>query len=695
MIKHRNRNKTVTIFVALLLTVQLLMPLSQISASSNTDNHVRADWKFSQDGVGSGTLENGDLVMTDVSGNGNDLVLETIGDASSEELGDVLKWSEDNYDNDANVQSLEFGNYKGAPVGRYFETVEDAPINDEKFMDGFTMEAVFKMPENFASEKHAWMGLLTRQGQAADLNKVEGEKEVLSTLSISSLQEMQWSSHPTNLNFNETNWSFSLDTGDWYHVAVVNDGKHTELYVNGVKDFRNPTVEMIGIDGIEGKGWNVGAAESANEMGTLFAGKLQQIRISDRALEQTEWLVSNQQEGHMENGTNEYIPLLTGEHNYNFLFVPDPQKPVRYKPEIYYEQMDWIAKNHDEINIKMTAFLGDMVDLSDSLPEWTASDKGVDILDAGKAPYLVTAGNHDYGEGDPYLNYYGADRFAEKDYFGESGPSGYSSYGIVSAGSYDYLFLMMDMYNMEEDFEWAKALLKEHADLPTILVSHEILAVSGDGNYAVDTDRGNYLWDELVYDNNQIFMTVSGHNHGALHRMKENAQGNNVIQILVDYQSSYAGGNGWMRYAEFSEMSNKIQFKSYSPWVETLPTSALTYFDVKYLTSKNDMFDIDFNFNERLDFAVKSEPETPKPEEPGDGTETPNPEENPGNGTETPKPEGDAKPIIDSNDKGNNETGHVLPSTATSTYNWMFVGLIAIIAGAVGLLVLRKKRFAK
>lgn len=686
--------------------------MSQVTVKASTDDSILANWKFTKENVQSGSLEKGDLVIEDASGKGNDLVLETIGDASSGEISDVLKWSE------GDAQSLTFGNYKGAPVGRYFQTVENAPVNDEKFMDGFTMEAVFKMPENFASEKHAWMGLLTRQGQAADLNKVEGEKEVLSTLSISSLQEMQWSSHPTNLNFNETNWSFSLDTGDWYHVAVVNDGKHTELYVNGVKDFRNPTEEMIGIDGVDGKGWNVGAAEWANEMGTLFAGELQQIRVADRALEQAEWLVSNPQDGHMENGSNEYIPLLTDEANYNFLFVPDPQKPVRYKPEIFHEQTNWLANNAEELNIKMTAFLGDMVDLADSEEEWIASDKGVDMLDAANIPYLVTAGNHDYGVGDPYLTYYGEERFKGKDYFGESAPSGYSSYGIASAGSYDYLFLMMDMYNMEEDIAWAKELLEEYADLPTILVSHEILAVSGDGNYAVDTERGNYLWDQLVYDNNQIFMTVSGHNHGALHRMKENADGNDVIQILVDYQSSYAGGNGWMRYAEFSEQQNEIQFKSYSPWVEILPEAEQTYFDVKYLTSKNDMFAIDFNFNERFDFAAKDEMETPNPEEnpdedletpnpdketdedtetpspeenEGDGTEVTNPEEDKGDGTETPKEEEDTTPSLDSTDSVNKDEGKRLPNTATTTYNWLLVGLTILMLGIGGWFILRRK----
>ncbi|WP_231514875.1 LamG-like jellyroll fold domain-containing protein [Oceanobacillus salinisoli] len=608
MLEKERFGKKVAIVVSAVLLLSLLsLQTSQASpkkdVTSSESKDVLAHWKFSKDYVKSGSIESGDLLLEDASGNGNTLALETVGDASSEEMEDMVRWSEDDYANDETIQSIEFGNYKQAPVGRYFRTTDDAPINSEKFEDGFTIEVIMKMPQDFAPEKHSWMGILTRQGQAADINKTEGEKEILSTLSVSNLKELQWTSHPTNLNYNQTNWSFSLDSKeDWYHVAIVNDGTHSKLYVNGVTDFRNTDEVMIGIDAVEGKGWNIGASEWANELDALFAGKIQEIRMTNQALNQENWLIDGVQENYVEYGTNEKIPLLTDKDNYNFVFVPDPQKMVRYQDEIFYEQMKWIATNKNSHNITMTAFVGDMVDRSNVLDEWIASDRGVDLLDRQRVPYLVTAGNHDYGLDDPYLDYYGELRFREKDYFKESSPSGYSSYGIVPAGNYEYLFLMVDMKHAEEDSDWAKQVLNNHPNFPTILVSHEILAVSGDGNSAVDSARGDFIWDELINDYNQVFMTVSGHNHGALHRVKENAKGNDVIQILVDYQSSYAGGNGWLRFAEFDEQDNQINFKTYSPWVEKLPKPQRTYFDVKYLNSENDQFEIDFNFEERFDF---------------------------------------------------------------------------------------------
>ncbi|MGJ9459974.1 LamG-like jellyroll fold domain-containing protein [Oceanobacillus sp. CF4.6] len=608
---EKKRLKTFSAISMITLLLTTLLPIQMIDASpkkstqTSETGQVLAHWKLSKDYVQSGTIETGDLVIEDASGNENNLILETVGDTSSEETKNMVKWSEDDYANDDAVQSIEFGNYKQAPVGRYFRTADEAPINSEKFEDGFTIEVIMKMPENFAPDKHSWMGILTRQGQGADLNKTEGEKEVLSTLSVSNLKELQWTSHPTNLTYNQTNWSFALDSKeDWYHVAIVNDGSQSKLFVNGVMDFRNTEEVMIGMDAVEGKGWNVGASEWANELDTLFAGKIQEIRMTDGALDQDHWLVDNPEDGHVEYGTNEKIPLLTDKDNYNFVFVPDPQKTVRYKPEIFYEQMKWIANSANRENISMTAFVGDMVDRSNVSEEWIASDTGVSLLDNHRVPYMVTAGNHDYGSEDPYLDYYGESRFLENDYFKGSSPSGYSSYGIVPAGDYNYLFLMVDMKHVQEDIAWAEQVLNSHSNLPTILVSHEILAVSGDGIYTADTTRGNLIWDELINEHNQVFMTVSGHHHGALHRVKENAEGNEVIQLLVDYQSSIAGGNGWLRFAEFDEQLNKINFKTFSPWVEKLPKPKRTYFDVSYLTSDNDQFEIDFNFEERFDFVT-------------------------------------------------------------------------------------------
>ncbi|MFZ7946236.1 LamG-like jellyroll fold domain-containing protein [Neobacillus sp. 19] len=569
-------------------------------AKKESKSSIMADWKFSKDYVKSGAIETGDIIIQDASKNGNDLELVTVGDLSSPELEGMMKWSEDDYDHLANVDSLQFSNSKKASAGRYFKTIKDAPINSEEFKDGFTIEAIFKLPSNFTSNLHSWMGILTRQGQAADINKLDGEKEILSTLSVSNDKEIQWTSHPTNLNYNETNWSRSLNTDEWYHLAVVNDGETSTLTVNGVSDY-GKSIKVKGIATVEGKGWNIGASEWGNELDALFAGNIQEIRVANKALDEKDWLIPDARDAQPVEGTNDNIPLLTNKKNYNFLFVPDTQKYSNMNPEIFDSQMKWIAKNNKKNNIAMNAFVGDIVD-SNAEEQWKNSLQSISYLDKSNIPYVMTAGNHDYASGDPYLTYYGPQRFADKNYYQGSSPSGYGSYALVKAGSYEYLFLMVDMKNLQTDLEWSKSILNQHKNNPTIIVSHDVIYPETVDNkaVAVESSRGKIIWNELVNENNQVFMTVNGHYFGITHQVKQNAAGNDVIQMLVNYQYDYRGGNGWLRLVEFDEAKNKLFFRTYSPFVEEMSKKEKTYIDFKYLTNEYNLFDLDLNFKKRF-----------------------------------------------------------------------------------------------
>ncbi|WP_428909746.1 LamG-like jellyroll fold domain-containing protein [Niallia sp. Krafla_26] len=570
------------------------------SKTQQENDHIVANWKFSKDYVKSGSIQNGDLIIEDASQNGNDLQLVTVGDASSPDLKNIMKWSEDDYDNQEHIDSIQFANYKNAPAGRYFKTTNEAPINSETFEDGFTVEAIFKLPSNFTSRSHSWMGIFTRQGQAADIRKMEGEKEILTTLSVSSDKEIQWTSHPTNLNYNVTNWSRPLKTDEWYHLAVVNDGETTTLTVNGISDY-GKSEEVIGIATIEGKGWNIGASEWGNELDALFAGNLQEIRIADEALPEKEWLVQDAQDDQPVVGTNENTPLLTDKDNYNFLFVPDTQKYSNHNPEIFDSQMKWIANNTKKNNIVMNAFVGDIVD-GNSEVQWENSLSYISYLDQKNIPYVMAAGNHDYASGDPFLTHYGPQRYADKDYYMGSSPSGYGSYSMVEAGSYEYLIIIVDMKNIGQDLEWSKQVLEQHKDKPTIIVSHDILypEAKDDKTVAVESSNGQLIWNELVQHHNQVFMTVNGHYFGVTHQVKQNAAGNDVIQMLVNYQYDYRGGNGWLRLVEFDEEDNKLYFRTYSPFVDKMSTKERTYTDYKNLTDEYNQFQLDFHFKERF-----------------------------------------------------------------------------------------------
>ena len=114
-------------------------------------------------------------------------------------------------------------------------------------------------------------------------------------------------------------------------------------------------------------------------------------------------------------------------------------------------------------------------------------------------------------------------------------------------------------------------MLRDHPTLPAIAVNHQLLNIDKDGVSPLEVPYGNMLWNKLIQNNDQIFMTLNGHYHGAARLTKTNAYGNAVEQMVVDYQMAYQGGNGLMRLREFDLSNNQIRVLSFSPWVPQKP----------------------------------------------------------------------------------------------------------------------------
>ncbi|MFF2479745.1 LamG-like jellyroll fold domain-containing protein [Paenibacillus sp. NPDC058071] len=561
-----------------------------------------AHWRFTLESVLNGSVQDKNLVIRDESGNGNNLKLAVANTPNMEPAAAVncMSWEPSGADT-----CLHFHNDRNAKGnGYYFRTEQDAPLNHEIFAEGFTIEAIIYLPDPFDEKIHSWMGIVTRQGQGAELNR-SGEAEVLATMSVSNCKEIQWVSHPINMRTSTTSWSRYLAEGKWHHIAIVNDTKRTLLYVNGICDYNSPVEPICGIAAIEGNGWNIGASEWAGRIDSLFSGALQEIRISGQALHQEDWLSFAAEEELLE-GSYTGEPQLSGDHNYHFVFVPDPQMQSYLNPEMLEAQTEWIAKQQEHMQIAMTAFVGDFVHNSDSTVEWNRASSAVLKLDESDAAYMATAGNHDYDPTQAYLRFLGPERFASKAYYKGCSPSRYSSYAIQKAGSYSYLWLMVDMQNVHMDVAWCKEILIKHANYPTILVSHDMMYMLADGetNVPYQSENGAFIWEQLIYPYQQVFMTVNGHFNGNVHQIRSNEKGQDVIQMLVNYQDRYRGGNGWLRLVELDEQNKAIKCRSFSPWVAKLSEdTVLQYPDYRFLTGRYDEFEFNFDFAARFSFA--------------------------------------------------------------------------------------------
>lgn len=286
---------------------------------------------------------------------------------------------------------------------------------------------------------------------------------------------------------------------------------------------------------------------------------------------------------------------ISKKSGFTLAVLPDTQKYARYSPERYNIQTQWIANNYKKENILFTVHLGDVVDRVNVKKEWERAQKAMSTLDKNpKTPYSILAGNHDVfiqGNNDkvdpvgfdnkrdfanaPYLKYFSAqiqkNRFST---FKGHDTTGFNTYHIFKDNdNQEYLVLALDWRTSDETLQWANNVLKSHSNIPTILTTHQILNIDGDGKTAIFTENGKRMWEKLIKDNDQIFLTLNGHHHGEAYMVAKNSFGHDVLMIVVDYQSGFWGGNGMMQLIQFNKVNNKFNIRSFSPWVASIEKS--------------------------------------------------------------------------------------------------------------------------
>ncbi len=233
--------------------------------------------------------------------------------------------------------------------------------------------------------------------------------------------------------------------------------------------------------------------------------------------------------------------------------------------------------------------------------EMPSAQQGYALI-AGKTPFSVVPGNHDYdamwtdsshppapvfkqmsdigmlhsGGLTNFVSVFGAqsDFFKGKDWYVASHDGGADSAQIFTAGGYRFLHIGLQFDPPNASLAWADSVIKRYPGLPTIITTHDFLDVTGArlpnpiiDNHAVDPNDNTpqMVWDKLISQNDQIFLVLCGHEHGQAFRTDDNRYGHKVYQILGDYQDRAqtaldAGlkanpmlgiGDGWMRLMTF------------------------------------------------------------------------------------------------------------------------------------------------
>ncbi|PTT78609.1 modulator protein, partial [Pelomonas sp. HMWF004] len=295
----------------------------------------------------------------------------------------------------------------------------------------------------------------------------------------------------------------------------------------------------------------------------------------------------------------------------------------------YAAQTGWIAQNALAYNIPFVIHLGDVVDQQSKPTQWAVADAAMQQLENASVPYSILAGNHDVindydyhqpadqGSGtdaqrnlgaEPYLKWFPASRAARQTTFKERDSSGFHEYHLFQAHGVSFMVLSLSWRISDAGIAWARSVIARNPTVPVILANHQLLNIGNDGNSPLETDYGLMLWNQLIRDNDQIFMTLNGHHHGAAYLRKYNDFGNEVHQMVVDYQMDYQGGNAMMRLYEVDFTNNKIDVMSFSPWVVQKPKSTLNAFDFAELTQPNQRFSFPVNFKKRFAGFLRFKP---------------------------------------------------------------------------------------
>jgi hypothetical protein len=260
-------------------------------------------------------------------------------------------------------------------------------------------------------------------------------------------------------------------------------------------------------------------------------------------------------------------------------------------------------------NIVFLAHLGDLTE--DGLAaEFQHVSDVFGVLDAHGAGYSVLAGNHDVDASTddqrgptPYLDTMGPQRIRNSPSFLTATPDGYNTAHVFTAAGREWLLLALDWRMSPGGFSWANKIIQDRASLPVILTTHEIAAPTysdasypyqyGDPEHNAElSSYGQQLWDQLIKDNDQIFLTLNGHYLPPGRVTLTNSAGHDVHVHITNYQNRGHGGAAMIRLYHFDLQRNRIDVETIAPFLLATQEARLT--------TPTDYFSVPIDFTQRF-----------------------------------------------------------------------------------------------
>ena len=264
-------------------------------------------------------------------------------------------------------------------------------------------------------------------------------------------------------------------------------------------------------------------------------------------------------------------PVLKDDCDY-IIVIGDTQvytNDIKYYP--YYEAtMNWIwSQCKYGKNIRCVLHTGDITE--NNSPHQYKLFYNVTAPTVALIPYVACIGNHDYTWesiniiSDRYSTHFSSytkfdrNKLDIVNSFEDGRMENIIVKNTINGERVDIISLEFGPRN--EVIEWVNTHVQLHPDCKYILMTHEYLSAKGEristDAYSLrqlrntTTNTPEQLWEQLVYENNNIVSVLCGHNGFSTHLFTKNSHNRDVLQVLFNLQYQNNGGDGWIQIWEF------------------------------------------------------------------------------------------------------------------------------------------------
>lgn len=298
------------------------------------------------------------------------------------------------------------------------------------------------------------------------------------------------------------------------------------------------------------------------------------------------------------------LSFLDKDDFFSIIILPDTQHYSSRYPDIFYQQMDWIVKNRNLLNIQYVIHLGDITNNNKEYA-WEVASKSFKILENEGIPFSIVYGDNDMKN--PDKNYYDGTRHTEllNRYFPVSRfnkPDSWWKGGFYEAEKIDnyyclfnykdnkFMIMNLEIAPRSAVLNWADNIIFQNASRKVIIVTHDYLDKNGnrlddlnsfgmDGRDEEGKLKGNNaetVFKKLIKKNPNIFMVLCGHKEGTFQKKvkiknsQDSEETRKVFEILTDFQdekikgTDEKSGKGLLRVLKFYPEKNKIVLSTVS-----------------------------------------------------------------------------------------------------------------------------------